>query len=288
MSTAKHVQDEASHRPPPKESGGRERRARRSVVSFTRRSGKLDPRLGRAWNEYAGSYLLSLHPDTDALGVDPGVVVDRAFLERVFGRKAPLTVEIGSGQGENIVAAAAGHPDRDYLALEVYEPGLAHTMLLAGKHGLPNLRLARTNAPEFVAAASPGLLDEVWTFFPDPWPKMRHHKRRLVQPALAADLAKAMAPGGLWRIATDIDDYALHVHEVLDRDPAWRNVGGRRVSLPTGHVGKGTADRAAGMPHAEFVESERFEGRVLTNFERKGLAAGRTIHDLAYRSVARP
>ncbi|AKV55565.1 tRNA (guanine(46)-N(7))-methyltransferase TrmB [Bifidobacterium actinocoloniiforme] len=260
-------------------------RGRRTIVSFMRRSGKLDARLARAWSEHSAAYLLKLDQAPAGLGVDPGLTVDRGFLETAFGRRAPLTLEIGSGQGENVVAAAADHPERDYLALEVYEPGLAHTMLLAGKQGLSNLRLARTNATEFISAAGPGALDEAWTFFPDPWPKMKHHKRRLIQPALAADLARALTPGGLWRIATDIDDYALHVHEVMDADPAWRNLGDERVSLAIEHVGKGTAERAAALPHADFLESTRFPGRILTNFERKGLVAGRAIHDLTYQVV---
>ena len=164
-------------------------------------------------------------------------------------------------------------------------PGVAHTMLLAGKQGLGNLRIAQVNAPELFKVMADGVAAEVWTYFPDPWPKMRHHKRRIVQPALAGEIHRALVPGGLWRIATDIEDYALHVHEVMDVVPGFENVGGLTVSLPTEHVGKGNADEAAGLPHADFVESPRFEGRVLTNFERKGLQAGRVIHDFAYRAV---
>ncbi|BDR55047.1 tRNA (guanine-N(7)-)-methyltransferase [Bombiscardovia apis] len=256
---------------------------RRTIVSFTRRSGKLDDRLARAWQEYAPQLLLQLDDDASSLGVGQHVRIDQDFLERSYAQPAPVTVEIGSGQGENIVAAAAAHPDRNFLALEVYEPGLAHTMLLAGKQGLTNLKVAQTNAPEFFAAADQGSVGEVWTFFPDPWPKMKHHKRRLVQSALAADIARALPSQGLWRIATDIDDYALHVHEVMDNDAHFRNLGEHCVSLATAHVGKGTADQAALLPHADFTESERFSGRVLTNFERKGLAAGHTIHDFTYQ-----
>lgn len=257
---------------------------RRSIVSFTRRSGKLDARLERAWREYSAAYLMQVGGREDSLGVEAGLRIDSAYLEAAYGREAPVTVEIGSGQGENIVAAAQKHPERNYLALEVYEPGLAHTMLLAGKLGLSNLKIARTNAPEFIASTAPNTLDEVWTFFPDPWPKMKHHKRRLVQPMLAADLSRALVSSGLWRLATDIEDYALHIHEVLDSLPFLRNMGQLQVSLPTEHVGKGTADRADALPHALFCESERFEGRVLTNFERKGISAGRRIHDFTYQS----
>ena len=167
----------------------------------------------------------------------------------------------------------------------MYDPGVAHTLLLAGKQQLGNLRIAQVNAPELLAATAPGSIAEVWTFFPDPWPKMKHHKRRIVQPQLAQSIHGALADGGAWRIATDIEDYALHVHEVMDGRTDFRNAGTIAVSLPTGHVGKGNAELADDMPHADFTESERFDDRVLTNFEKKGLAAGRVIHDLTYIAV---
>lgn len=257
----------------------------RPVLSFVRRSGRLDARLQRAWDRYAGEYLLDVNAREGSLAVRDGLVFDRDYVRSAWGSDNPLIVEIGTGQGENVVAAAAGHPDVNYLALEVYDPGVAHTMLLAGKQGLSNLRIAQVNAPELFKAARPGVAAEVWTFFPDPWPKMKHHKRRIVQPALAADIRRALVDGGVWRIATDIEDYALHVHEVMDERDGFENVGRLTVSLPVEHVGKGNADLAAGLPHAEFRESERFGGRVLTNFERKGLEAGRVIHDFTYRAV---
>ena len=94
-----------------------------------------------------------------------------------------------------------------------------------------------------------------------------------------------MVEGGLWRIATDIEDYALHVHEVLDGRDDFCNVGDIHVSLPVRHVGKGNVQLAAEFEHRDFVESHRFDGRVLTNFERKGIEAGRVIHDLTYQAV---
>ncbi|WP_314688739.1 tRNA (guanine-N7)-methyltransferase [uncultured Bifidobacterium sp.] len=258
---------------------------RRPVLSFVRRSGRLDERLRRAWDRYSDRFLLDLSSHPGALDVRRGIRLDRAFVDRVWGVGVPLVVEIGTGQGENIAAAAGSHPDIGFLALEVYDPGVAHTLLLAGRDGLDNLRVAQVNAPELFAVADAGVVREVWTFFPDPWPKMRHHKRRLVQPALAGDVRRALGTGGMWRLATDIDDYALHVHQVMDGRAGFENLGGRTVSLPTEHVGKGTADEAEMLPHADFTESSRFAGRVLTNFERKGLEAGRTIHDFAYRAV---
>ena len=254
------------------------------VLSFVRRSGRLDDRLQRAWDNYAGTYLLDIAAG-NLLDVREGVTLDRAFVESAWGNDNPLIVEIGTGQGENVVAAAAAHPETNFLALEVYDPGVAHTLLLAGKQNLKNLRIAQINAPELFKAAVDGSIAEVWTFFPDPWPKMRHHKRRIVQPELAADIHRALTDEGVWRIATDIEDYALHVHEVMDELDGFHNDGALTVSLPVEHVGKGNADEAAALRHADFAESERFDGRVLTNFEKKGLAAGRVIHDFTYRRV---
>lgn len=219
-----------------------------------------------------------------SLNVRPGLRFDRSFVRMAWGDDRPLIVEVGTGQGENVVAAAADHPEFNFMAVEVYDPGIAHTLLLAGKKGLTNLRIAQVNAPELFDVTADSTIHEVWTFFPDPWPKMRHHKRRIVQPALADGVHRTLIDGGLWRIATDIEDYALHVHEVMDGRADFRNIGDLTVSLPTEHVGKGTADQAREMPHADFLESERFAGRILTNFERKGLDAGRRIHDFGYQT----
>lgn len=265
--------------------GARDSHPFRPLLSFVRRSGRLDARLQRAWDAYGERYLLDINDGEGSLRLRPGCTLDSAFVERHWGDDHSLTVEIGTGQGENIVAAAQSHPDRNYLALEVYDPGVAHTMLLAGKNDLTNLRIARINAPDLFASARAGVVAEVWTFFPDPWPKMKHHKRRIVQPKLADDVHRALVADGVWCIATDIEDYALHVHEVMDGRVGWRLEEDVTVSLPTGHVGKGNADDARQLPHADFPESSRFEGRVLTNFEKKGIAAGRVIHDFAYRAV---
>lgn len=257
----------------------------RPVLSFVRRSGRLDDRLQRAWDAYHDRYLLDVNKAPGSLSMRAGLCIDEEFVRGSWGNAHPLIVEIGTGQGENVVAAAQASPEANFLALEVYDPGVAHTMLLAGKRDLGNLRIAQVNAPEFFEATKDGLIGEVWTFFPDPWPKMRHHKRRIVQDELAAQIHRTLAAGGVWRIATDIEDYALHVHEVMDDRADFENLGGATVSLPLEHVGKGNADEAMGLPHAEFAESPRFEGRVLTNFEKKGITAGRVIHDFAYRAV---
>ncbi|MCH4209603.1 MAG: tRNA (guanosine(46)-N7)-methyltransferase TrmB [Bifidobacterium sp.] len=261
------------------------RLAGRPVLSFVRRSGRLDDRLRRAWDVYHDRYLLDISQASGSLSVRAGLNVDEDFVREHWGNADSLIVEIGTGQGENVVAAAQANPETNFLAIEVYDPGVAHTMLLAGKRGLSNLRIAQVNAPEFFEAAEDGLISEVWTFFPDPWPKMRHHKRRIVQDELAAQIHRTLAAGGVWRIATDIEDYALHVHEIMDGRSDFENLGGLTLSLPLEHVGKGNADEAARLPHGDFSESLRFDGRVLTNFEKKGIKAGRVIHDFAYRAM---
>jgi tRNA (guanine-N7-)-methyltransferase len=257
----------------------------RQVLSFVRRSGHFDNRLKRAWSRYAPQYLLDINTDADSLDLRPDFRFNQDFIARTWGRRARLIVEVGSGQGENIVAAAQANPDVDFLAVEVYGPGVAHTMLMAGKSELTNLRVAQANAPELFEVSAPAVASEVWTFFPDPWPKMRHHKRRIIQPSFADAVHTVLPKGGVWRIATDIEDYALHIHEVMDGRTDFRNAGNVTVSLPTEHVGKGTADQALALPHADFTQSARFDGRVVTNFERKGMDAGRVIHDFEYLAV---
>lgn len=256
----------------------------RGVVSFVRRSQKLTPKLQKAWDSYADHYLLAIPQGEQPLSVDPDFEFDFEYVRSQWGNDNPLVIEVGTGQGENIAAAALQNPDMNYCALEVYEPGVAHTLHRAGKYAIENLRIAQVNAAElFETSLEAGLVSEVWTYFPDPWPKKKHHKRRLVQAEFAQAVARALVSGGVWRIATDIDDYALHVHEVMDGSSVFENVGTVSVSLPTEHVGKGNAGDAAEMPHADFVESERFEGRVVTSFERKGLEKGHTVHDFTYR-----
>ncbi len=260
----------------------------RGIVSFVRRSGRLSPKLQKAWDEQGPRFLLDLprDPQGRSLSVDPSLVIDESYIEQHWGNDHPLIVEVGTGQGENIAAAAQAHPDLNFLALEVFPQGIAHLLHRLGEADTTNVRIGEANAPLlFAHNFASGLLEQVWVWFPDPWPKMKHHKRRIIQPAFAADVRRCLKKGGLLRIATDIDDYALHVHEVMDHAEGYRNIGTKEVALATEHVGKGDADRAAQMPHATFLESERFEGRVLTSFEKKGLAKGHTIHDFAYQTI---
>ncbi|WP_319033972.1 tRNA (guanosine(46)-N7)-methyltransferase TrmB [Microbacterium sp. LRZ72] len=215
----------------------------------------------RAWRELSPRYLLDIPRDEGATSVHPDA---RLEPEREFGRRARLIVEIGSGQGHAIVHAAAQHPHDDFLAIEVFQAGLARTMLDADRAGVTNLRLIEANAPEVLASLLPeGAADEVWVFFPDPWHKQRHTKRRLVQPDFAPVLARALADGGMLRVATDWQAYAVQMRDVWDASPE--------------------LDRAF-----EGDWAPRFEGRTMTAFERKGLRVGRHIRDLRYRRRDRP
>ena len=227
-------------------------------VSFVRRSGRMTPSQERAWEELGPHYLLEL-PRGHAVTS----IADDARLHpaEVFGREAPLVVEVGSGQGHAIVHAAEQHPERNFLAIEVFRAGLARTMIRADWAGADNLRLIEANAPEVLERALPvGSVDELWVFFPDPWAKARHTKRRLVSDDFARIAAQALRPGGVLRLATDWAHYAVQMREVMDAAPAF--------------------ERAFTGEWAE-----RFDGRVLTAFETKGAKAGRAIHDLSYRRV---
>jgi tRNA (guanine-N7-)-methyltransferase len=186
---------------------------------------------------------------------DPAPPLD---LARLFGRTAPVVLEIGSGMGEATAAMAAADPGRDWLAVEVHTPGIANLLALIERDGLTNVRVARGDALALLRwQLGPDSLDAVHVFFPDPWPKARHHKRRLIRPDNVALLRSRLAPHGTLHCATDWAEYAEQMRTVLDDDPGLVN------------TYDGFAPRP---PH-----------RPVTKFERRGLAAGHRIHDLIYR-----
>lgn len=224
-------------------------------VSFVRRSGRMTPSQERAWQELGPHYLLELPRGPAVTSVAEDVEIDP---EAVFGRIAPLTVEIGSGQGHAIVHAAERHPERNFLAIEVFRAGLARTMIRGEWAAVNNLKLVEANAPEVLQRALPaGSVDELWVFFPDPWAKARHNKRRLVSHDFPSTAAHALRPGGKVRLATDWADYAVQMRDVFDDASGF------------------TRDFAGEW-------APRYEGRVLTAFEQKGIDKGREIRDLVY------
>ncbi len=217
----------------------------REVLTYARRGSRFTPSQQESWDAHHHRWVI---PD-EAVD-DPGFDWGEAF-----GREAPRVVEIGSGVGEATAALAAARPTHDVVALEVWRPGIAHTLGLLAEAGATNVRLLGVDAVWCLEHLfAPGSVEELWTFFPDPWPKKRHHKRRLVTPSFAALAASRLRPGGLWRLATDWTEYAGRMRAVLDAEPG---LGGGPVP--------------------------RWEERPVTKFERKGVAAGRTITDLAYR-----
>ena len=180
----------------------------------------------------------------------------------LFGRDAPLVLEIGFGNGEQLAFAAANEPGANHLGIEVHGPGVGRLLNSLAQAGLANVRVYRHDAVEVLREEiADGALAGVRIYFPDPWPKTRHHKRRLLQPAFAALLARKTAPGGILHLATDWQDYAVQMREVLDASPEWRN-----------------RDRGEGW-------SERPAWRRETHFERRGLGLGHAVHDLVYERV---
>lgn len=179
-------------------------------------------------------------------------------LDTVFGRDAPRILEIGFGMGETTARIAATHPENDYLGIEVHTPGVGALLKRLRDEGLTNVRVIRHDAVEVVRDMIPSrALSAIHIFFPDPWPKQRHHKRRLVQPSFAALLASRLAPGGYLHLATDWLDYAEQMLAVLAAEPRLANA----------------AERFAARP----------DYRPQTKFEGRGLRLGHGVWDLVFR-----
>jgi tRNA (guanine-N7-)-methyltransferase len=176
----------------------------------------------------------------------------------VFGRVAPLVIEIGSGMGETTLEIAAADPATDFIAIEVHGPGVGSLLRGIESAGLTNLRVIRHDAIDVLEHMIADMsLAGIHVFFPDPWPKKRHHKRRLMQPAFAALTARKLAPGGLLHAATDWPDYAAQILAVLSAEPLLENT-------------------AAGY-------APRPERRPRTKFELRGERLGHPVHDLVFR-----
>ena len=260
----------------------------REPVSFVRRGSRLQGRRQQAWEELSDRFVIDVPRAEADTSVDPDYVFDAAA---EFGRTAPLVVEIGSGLGEAVTHAAEQNPDKDYLAVEVYLPGLAQTLQRIGQKELTNVRVVQANAPEVLTTMlPPGSVDEVWVFFPDPWHKTRHHKRRMVKDSFAELVARVLVPGGVWRLATDWSGYAVQMREVLDASTDFENL------HPGGHAGEDsplTRVNREGLEKSAPVDdvdtrggwAPRFDGRILTSFENKAHQAGRLIFDLTYRRI---
>ncbi len=218
---------------------------RRAIRSYVLRQGRLSNAQRHAIETLASAYRIAYSPEP-------------LDLEQLFGRSAPKVLEIGFGMGETTAEIARSHPENDYLGIEVHTPGVGALLKRIGELSLANLRIIQHDAAEVLRdMIRPGSLSGVHIFFPDPWPKKRHHKRRLIQPQLASLLARSLAPGGYLHVATDWEDYALQILEVLSNEPALAN----------------TAERFAPRP----------ESRPLTKFERRGLTLGHEVWDVVFK-----
>ncbi|MDE2307341.1 MAG: tRNA (guanosine(46)-N7)-methyltransferase TrmB [Xanthomonadaceae bacterium] len=223
--------------------------AMRRIRSFVLREGRMTPAQQRAFDAHWSRYGI------DYRGMPHDFAAD-------FGRQAPLVMEIGFGNGEALAWASEHDQARDFIGVEVHGPGVGRLMNALAARGANNVRLYRHDAVEVLQhEIAPGALAEARIWFPDPWHKKRHHKRRLIQGEFVALLASRMAPDGLLHLATDWQDYAEHMLAVMEAAPGWRN-----------QLGPG---RYAEKPH----------WRIETHFERRGLKLGHGVWDLLYRRV---
>ena len=225
----------------------------REVLSYARRGSRLTAKQGDAWDRRADAWVIG--PDEVEAIAEESRPIDVGT--EWFGREAPLFVEIGSGVGETTASYAAAHPEVNVLAFEVWLPGVADTLLRADAAGLTNVRLCTVDAAwSLTHLIGEATIAELWTLFPDPWHKKRHHKRRLVNQPFISVASSRLVPGGHWRLATDWADYAEHMEDVL----------GAEGSLQGGRA-------------------ERWVDRPLTKFERRGIAEGRSIADFDFIRV---
>jgi tRNA (guanine-N7-)-methyltransferase len=217
----------------------------RTVRSYVLRAGRMTDAQRRALEELWPRFGLDYAPAP-------------AKLADLFGREAPCTLEIGFGNGSHLAERAGAEPARNFLGVEVHRPGIGHLLQRAAAAGLQNLRIVGHDAVEVLRdQLAPGALDEIEILFPDPWPKKRHHKRRLLQPEFTALAASRLRPGGRLHVATDWAPYAEHMRLVLDSSPLLA------PAMPAGARG-GLAPRNA------------------TRFEQRGLRLGHEVIDLVY------
>lgn len=223
----------------------------RRIRSFVRRQGRLTKGQEQAITE--------LWP---VLGIEYQAALSLDF-SQIFGRQSKVTLEIGFGMGASLVEMAKQHPERDYLGIEVHQPGVGACLMAAKEAGLTNLRIMCHDAVEVLQNNIPdGSLDMVQLFFPDPWHKARHHKRRIVQTPFVELVRQKLAVGGIFHMATDWENYAEHMVEVMNALPHYQNL-------------------SATMDYVERPLS-----RPMTKFECRGQRLGHGVWDLMYKRIA--
>lgn len=222
---------------------GEDGKRRRPIRSFVRRAGRLTPSQRRALDELWPEWGLEFSSEP-------------LDLDGLFGRQAPRVLEIGFGNGETLVAQAAQRPEQDFIGVEVHEPGVGHCLLALRDAGITNLRLIAHDAIDVLRQqAPPNSLQRINLYFPDPWPKKRHHKRRILQPAFVSLCAQRLVPGGSLHVATDWANYAEHIDALMAAAPEFACAERRE------HDGDAPLDRP------------------VTKFERRGLGKGHKIWD---------
>jgi tRNA (guanine-N7-)-methyltransferase len=220
---------------------------RRRIRSFVRREGRLTAAQARA-----------LEQQWPRLGLEPGD--SEIDFPRVFGRSAPVILEIGFGNGESLATIAESHPQNDYIGIEVHRPGVGSLLLRLEQQQIDNVRVICHDAAEVIQKNIPdNSLDAIYLFFPDPWPKKKHHKRRLVQAGLVQQLRQKLKVGGRLHMATDWQDYAEHMLVVMSAADGFAN----------------TAASGDYCPRPDY--------RPETKFERRGLRLGHGVWDLVYK-----
>lgn len=218
----------------------------RKVRSFVLRAGRMTESQQKAMDEVWPRMGLTL---------EHGLL----DLNDVFGREAPVVLEIGFGMGDSLIEMAKNQPEKNYIGIEVHRPGVGRLLSNADKEGLNNIRVFCEDAIEVLAQSIPdGSLDCIQLFFPDPWHKKRHHKRRIVQPELAESLRKKLKVGGVFHMATDWENYAEHMMEVMSAAPGYKNVAG------------------------EGAFSPQPQWRPVTKFQRRGEKLGHGVWDLMF------
>lgn len=222
----------------------------RTVRSFVRREGRMTVGQKSALANHWAAY-----------GVEvPAAPLD---LAKSFGRVAPMVLEIGFGNGDHLLGRARAEPQNNFLGVEVHRPGAGRLLAHVAEAGLTNVRVACHDAVEVLKDWLPeSCLDELLIYFADPWPKKRHHKRRLIQPEFARLAASRLQPGGRLMLATDWANYAEHMLTVLNAEPRLRNLAADAAYLP------------------------RPAARSLTKFERRGQKLGHEVFDLGYERVS--
>ena len=229
---------------------GTDKARHRTIRSFVRRAGRLTPSQERALEELWPSYGVDFSPQ----------LLD---FDTIFGRSAPVVLEIGFGNGDSLVQQALENPGMNFLGIEVHEPGVGHCLLKAHEVGLPNLKLSKHDAIDVLTQQlPPESLQRINIYFPDPWPKKRHHKRRMIQPSFLELIHSRLITDGTLHVATDWANYAEHIDDVLAHSPLFRCDERRE------HEGSEPLDRPE------------------TKFERRGLRKGHRIWDWRFVRIS--